>query len=336
MPLNQGGIEVNMDSLNFKTISYDKNKVKITESTNLSEFKKSEGICWVDVPDLSDKEGIKALCKAGKIHRLIVEDILNTNQMVKMDNYDDCLFIVLKMLDFNRGESNIITEHISIAVRAGCVFSFQENSGDIFSRVREKIKSGKDNIRSLDAGYLCYELVDTVVDDYFNTIEELEDIVDTIEEELITKPDKSTLSEIYFIKRKLMYLRKSVYPLREVIGNLLSSPTNLVDSNTKIYFHDVFDHLIQIVDSIETYQDILSNMLDTYLSSVGNRTNDTMKILTIFSTIFIPLTYLAGIYGMNFKNIPELSLDFGYALFWVVSIVIAGLMLLFFHHKKWF
>lgn len=325
-----------MESLNFKTISYDKNKVEMSEKVDIQKLKSGDGVCWVDVQDLSDSDGIKALCGAGNIHRLIVEDILNTNQMVKMDNYNDCLFIVLKTLDFNGGESNIIAEHVSIAVRDHCVFSFQENGGDLFSRVREKIESGKDNIRSLNAGYLCYELVDAIVDDYFKTIEELEDVVDTIEEELITKPDKSTLSRIYFIKRKLMYLRKSVYPLREVIGNLLSSPTKLVDSETKIYFHDVFDHLIQIVDSIETYQDILSNMLDTYLSSIGNRTNDTMKILTIFSTIFIPLTYLAGIYGMNFKNIPELSLDCGYALFWVVSIAIAGFMLLFFHHKKWF
>lgn len=325
-----------MDNLNFKMISYDKNKVEMTQSTKVDELKNNEGICWVDVPDLSDKNGIKTLCKAGNIHRLIVEDILNVSQMVKMDNYDDCLFIVLKMLDFNRGESNIITEHVSIVLRNNCVYSFQEKGGDLFARVREKIEAGRDNIRNLDAGYLCYELVDAVVDNYFNTIEDLEDVVDIIEEELITKPDKNTLSRIYFVKSKLMYLRKSVFPLREVIGSLISSSTKLVDTDTKIYFHDVFDHLIQIVDSIETYQDILSNMLDTYLSSVGNRTNDTMKILTIFSTIFIPLTFLAGIYGMNFKNIPELSFSYGYGLFWVISIIIAGVMMLFFHHKKWF
>lgn len=325
-----------MDSSNFKMISYDKDKIKVSENTKIDEIKNTEGVCWVDVPDLSDKDGIKALCKVGNIHRLIVEDILNTNQMVKMDNYDDCLFIVLKMLDLNRGESNIITEHVSIVLRNNYVYSFQENSGDLFRRVREKIEEGKDNIRSLNAGYLCYELIDAVVDNYFNTIEDLEDIVDAIEEELITKPDKSTLSTIYFVKRKLMYLRKSVFPLREVIGRLISSSTKFVDNDTKIYFHDVYDHLIQIVDSIETNQDILSNMLDTYLSSIGNRTNDTMKILTIFSTIFIPLTFLAGIYGMNFKNIPELSLSYGYILFWIISVIIAGLMLLFFHHKKWF
>lgn len=325
-----------MDKLNFNMISYDKNKYEISESTNISALKNNEGVHWVDISNLNDRDGIKKLCEAGNIHRLVIEDILNTNQMVKMDNYDDCLFIVLKMLDFNRGESSIITEHISIVLHNNCVYSFQENDGDLFARVREKIETGRDNIRNLDAGYLCYELIDAIVDNYFNTIEDLEEVIDLTEEELITKPDKKTLSKIYFVKSKLMYLRKSVYPLREVIGRLFNSSTKLVDSDTKIYFHDVYDHLIQIVDSIETYQDILSNMLDTYLSSVSNRTNDTMKILTIFSTIFIPLTFLAGIYGMNFKSIPELSLSYGYALFWVVSIIIAGVMLLFFHHKRWF
>lgn len=325
-----------MENFNFKMISYDQYKVEMSGSPNIDVLKNGKGVHWVDVPNLGDKDGIQALCGAEGIHRLIIEDIFNTNQMVKMDNYDDCLFIVLKMLDLNRGESNIKTEHISIVLRGHCVYSFQENDGDHFARVREKIEAGRDNIRNLDAGYLCYELVDAIVDQYFEIIEELEDVIDVLEEELIEKPDKGTLSQIYFVKRKLMYLRKSVFPLREVIGNLFSSSTGLIDSETKIYFHDVFDHLIQIVDSIETYQDILSNMLDTYLSSVSNRTNDTMKILTIFSTIFIPLTFLAGIYGMNFKNIPELSWNDGYVLFWVISIIIAGIMLLFFHHKKWF
>lgn len=324
-----------MGNLNFHMISYDEKNIK-KETTDITSLKNEKGIHWIDVPNLHDRDGIQTLCEIGNIHRLIIEDILNTNQMVKMDNYEDCLFIVLKMLDFNRNESSIITEHVSIILRDHYVYSFQENNRDLFARVRDKIETSKDNIRNLDAGYLCYELVDAIVDNYFNTIEELEEVIDAIEEELISKPDKSTLSKIYFIKRKLMYLRKSVYPLREVIGRFFTSSTKLLNSDTKIYFHDVFDHLIQIVDSIETYQDILSNMLDTYLSSISNRTNDTMKILTIFSTIFIPLTFLAGIYGMNFKNIPELSFHYGYAAFWVVSIIIAGVMLLFFHHKKWF
>lgn len=329
-----------MDSLKCKITSYSKGGVEISDSLTaekLLNYQNDGRIHWIDVPSLNNVDGIKSLGKAAGIHHLIVEDILNTNQMVKMDNYDDCLFIVLKMLNYNSGEVDITTSHIGIVLRDRLVYSFhEETTGGIFAPVETQIKAAQNNIRNLGSDYLCYKLVDTVVDNYFNIIDELGDVVDSIEEELIANPDKSTLSNIYFVKRKLMYLRKSVFPLRELIGSLVSSGSVLVGTDVKIYFHDVYDHLIQIVDSIETYQDILSNMLDTYLSSISNRTNDTMKILTIFSTIFIPLTFLAGIYGMNFKFIPELSLKYGYFIFWGVSVVIAAIMLMFFHHKKWF
>lgn len=291
---------------------------------------------WVDVGSLSNRAGIQNFGRQMGIHPLIIEDILNVNQMVKIDDYDDCLFLVLKMIHYDTQSSSITTEHVSIVLKSGVVVSFQENGENIFGRVWDKILQGRDNIRKYGADYLCYELIDTVVDNYFSVIDQLGDVTDAIEEELISDPAKATLQKIYFVKRELMYLRKSVYPLRELIGNLTDSGTPLLGQGIRIYLHDVYDHLIQIVDSIETYQDILSNMLDTYLSSVSNKTNDTMKILTIFSTIFIPLTFLAGIYGMNFKNIPELGLPWGYLLFWVVSLVIASVMLLFFHKKKWF
>lgn len=321
----------------FRMISYDKDGMMTADGAapELRENASAEAVHWVDVPSLEGAQTIRSLGKTFGIHHLIVEDILNVSQMVKMDNYDDCLFLVLKMLDYNRGKSDITTEHVSILLKGNFVFSFQENGGDIFRRVRERIEASKDNIRKFGADYLCYELVDAVVDNYFNVIDDLGDVTDTVEEELISHPGRSTLSQIYFIKRKLMFLRKSVFPLRELIGSLFSSDSAQLGADVKIYFHDVYDHLIQIVDSIETYQDILSNMLDIYLSSVSNKTNDTMKILTIFSTIFIPMTFLAGIYGMNFTYIPELQYRYGYFVFWGVCIVIAGVMFFFFHKKKW-
>ena len=324
-----------MAQWNVRAISYGPDGVDVPDSVRPETLQLPGRVCWVDVPDLSRRDEITELCRMGGLHRLMVEDILDTGQMVKLDNYNDCLFLVLKMLDFNRGQSDITTSHVGIVLKGRCVYSFQEDGGDIFTRVRDRILTGRGNIRAMGPDYLCYELIDTVVDNCFTVLDDLGDVVDSIEEELIAHPDRPTLSQIYFVKRKLMFLRKSVFPLRTLIGNLIRSGSPLIGDGVRIYFHDVYDHLVQIADSIETYQDILSNMLDTFLSSISNRTNETMKVLTIFSTIFIPLTFLAGVYGMNFKNIPELSMPYGYALFWILSALIAMGMVLFLHHKKW-
>ena len=323
--------------INIPTITYSKDDIREREAVGEDFFSGSQNeVHWVDAGSIKDADGITQLCKGLGVHGLIVEDILNPRQMVKMDCYDDCLFLVLKMLRYNPTGLNVEAEHVSIILKNGCVASFQENGRDIFARVRLGIREGRGGIRRFGADYLCYELIDTVVDNYFSIIDQLGDATDALEEEIITAPEKDTLKRIYFVKRELMYLRKSVYPLRELIGNLTDTSSAVVGKDVRIYLHDVYDHLIQIVDSVETYQDILSNMLDTYLSSVSNKTNDTMKILTIFSTIFIPLTFLAGIYGMNFDNFPELHFKSGYLMFWVLSLIIAGCMIMFFHRKKWF
>jgi magnesium transporter len=324
-------------TINFPAISYDRDGVREDKSVDENFFATGQNaVRWVDVGTLADTEGIRLICGNLGIHRLIAEDILNPKQMVKMDCYDDCLFLVLKMLRYNPENLSIESEHVAIILKDGCVASFQENGGDIFAGVRANIREERGSIRRFGADYLCYALIDTVVDNYFNIIDELGDATDALEEEIINSPEKDTLKRIYFVKRELMYLRKSVYPLRELIGSLTDTTSDVIGRDVRIYLHDVYDHLIQIVDSVETYQDILSNMLDTYLSSVSNKTNDTMKILTIFSTIFIPLTFLAGIYGMNFENIPELHFRYGYLLFWLISAIVAGCMVMFFHKKKWF
>ena len=324
-------------AINFPTMTYDKDGLRESKTVDEDFFApKDHKVRWVDTDGLGDEAGIRQLCKSLDIHGLIVEDILNPRQMVKMDCYDDCLFIVLKMLRYNSENLSVEPEHVSIILKDGCVVSFQENGRDIFSRVRIAIREERGGIRRFGADYLCYTLIDTVVDNYFNIIDELGDATDALEEEIINKPGKDALKRIYFVKRELMYLRKSVYPLRELIGSLTDTSSAVIGQDVRIYLHDVYDHLIQIVDSVETYQDILSNMLDTYLSSISNKTNDTMKILTIFSTIFIPLTFLAGIYGMNFEGMPELHMKYGYPLFLIISAIIAGCMIMFFHKKKWF
>lgn len=325
-------------ALRFPCVTYNRDEVNFAETVDDDFFGPESGepfVRWADVRNLDDVGGIKSLCRALGLHGLITEDILTPRQMVKMDCYDDCLFLVLKQLSYS-ADGGLKTEHVAVVLKDGCVASFEQGGGDIFANVREGIREGRGGIRRFGADYLCYALIDTVVDNYFGIIDELGDATDALEEEIIGSPGRDTLKRIYFVKRELMYLRKSVYPLRELIGKLSDTSSAVVGEGVRIYLHDVYDHLIQIVDSVETYQDILSNMLDTYLSSISNKTNDTMKILTIFSTIFIPLTFLAGIYGMNFPDIPELHLKFGYLMFWVVSLLIAGAMILFFHKKKWF
>ncbi len=293
-------------------------------------------IYWIDFKSIAQNDQIERICNRIGLHHLMIEDILNPNQNVKMDPYDDCLFLVLKKIEFNKDDLSIDTEHVSIVLKGNLVLSFQESGTDIFAGIKTDLQNGKKSIRKYGPDFLGYEMIDVIVDNYFTVLDYVGDTTDDTEEELIANPSKKTLQQIYFIKRELMYLRKSVFPLRELIGQLTRCQTQMINENTIVYLRDVYDHLIQIVDTIETYQDIMSNMLDTYLSSIGNRTNEIMKILAIMSTIFIPLTFLAGIYGMNFRNIPELNFQYGYLMFWGIAIAITLAMIAFFHKKKWF
>jgi len=293
-------------------------------------------VTWMDVDNLGDTEGIIALARSAGLHHLVIEDILNADQMVKLDTYDDYLFVVLKMLRYNAVDSTIVTEPISIVLKGNLLLSFQQNEGDIFLPLKNKIRIGRERVRSLGVDYLFYELIDLIVDNYFEVIDNLGDVTYEVEEELMSNPSKNTLQRIYYIKRELMYLRKSVYPLRELIGHLTKIESEFIGEGLIIYLHDVYDHLVQIVETVGNYQDIMSNMLDTYLSSISNKTNDIMKFLTIFSTIFIPLTFLAGVYGMNFRFFPELGFKYSYPLFWGVVVLVTIGLLFMFRRKKWF
>jgi magnesium transporter len=322
---------------NISVISYNTDVLSEINTIDEGLFTQKSGnlVNWVDVKSLHDADTVRLIGKGLDLHHLIVEDILNIKQMVKLDSYEDSLFMVLKMLSFDRQTLNLKSEHVSIVLKGNYLISFQEKGTDIFSGLKEKITEGRENIRKFGAGYLCYELINTVVDNYFNVTDSIGEAIDKVEEELMSSPSKSMLRKIYLIKRELMYLRKTVHPLRELIGQLTRYDSILKSPNTDMYLRDLYDHLIQVVDTIETFQDIMSNMLDIYLSSIGNKTNDTMKILTIFSTIFIPLTFLAGVYGMNFRNIPELDFKYGYLIFWGICVVLAVIMLIFFKKKKW-
>jgi magnesium transporter len=293
-------------------------------------------VTWINVDGLHQAEVLEALGERCGLHPLVVEDILNTDQRPKLEDYDDYLFIVLKSLYHAGGDSaELEIEQISLVLGSNYVLSFQERAGDEFEPIRERIRSSKGRVRKLGADYLAYSLIDAIVDQYFVVLEQIGERIEFMEEELVTSPTTETLHVIHEMKQELVFMRKSIWPLREVIGRLERAEPPLIQETTGIYLRDVYDHSIQIIDSVETFRDIVSGMLDIYLSSISNRMNEVMKVLTVIATIFIPLTFIVGVYGMNFHYMPELQWHWGYFTVWGVMIAIAIMMILYFRRRRW-
>lgn len=318
---------------------YDENNIyekKIEEIDECLSFKNKPSITWINIEGVNSPGILEKLGNCYGFHPLILEDILTTDQRPKIEDFKDYIYIVLKMLHYDGKINRIATEQISIILGPNFVISFQEGlEGDVFNPVRERIRSGKGKIRKLGADYLAYSLLDAVVDNYFVILERLGERIEIIEEELVTKPTTKTLHTIHDLKGEMIFLRKSVWPLREVVVALERGESSLINESTRIYFKDVYDHTIQVMDTIETLRDIVSGMIDIYLSSISNRMNEVMKVLTIIATIFIPLTFIVGLYGMNFKYMPELEWRWGYPAVLIVMIGITVSMLFFFRKKKW-
>ena len=299
-------------------------------------FKDSPSVTWINVDGLHKEKVLEQLGECYGLHPLILEDILNTEQRPKTEDFREYLYIVLKMIYHDAKSGVINTEQISLILGRNFVISFQEGlEGDIFNSVRGHLKNSMSRIRKMGTDYLVYSLLDAVVDNYFVILEKLGENIESIEDELVTNPRPSTLQTIHSLKRDLIFLRKSVWPLREVVNSLIRGESPLINSATLLYLRDVYDHTIQVIDTLETFRDMVSGMLDIYLSSVSNRLNAVMKVLTIIATIFMPLTFIAGVYGMNFKYMPELEWHWGYPAIMVLMLVISLLMLWFFRKKKW-
>lgn len=298
-------------------------------------FKNKPTVTWINVDAVHQVDIIRKLGDCYGFHPLVLEDILNTNQRPKLEDYGEYLYIVLKMLHSEKGEATI-PEQISLIVGANFVFSFQEGiKGDVFDPIRERIRTGKGRIRNMGADYLAYSLIDAIVDNYFVILEDLGERIEDLEEEVATKPSPTTLSGIHHLKREMIFLRKAVWPLREVAGSLERGESPLITAPARVYLRDVYDHTIQVIDIIETYRDMLSGMFDIYLSSISNKLNEVMKFLTVIGTIFMPLTFIVGLYGMNFQNMPELKWEWGYPS---VLLLMAGMtigMVVYFRHRKW-
>jgi magnesium transporter len=296
---------------------------------------RKESITWLNLDGLHDIAVMERIGQTYRIHPLMLEDVLSTGGRPKFEEYDGQLFIVLKMISFNDESRRIDTEQLSLILGDALVLSFQERVGDVLDCVRDRIRSGRGRVRKERADYLAYTLIDAVVDSYFIVLEKLGEKIDELEEELIDDPDEKTLHRLHELKREMIDLRRSIWPLRELVNGLAKSESPLIRQSTRVYLRDVYDHTIQIIDTIESYRDIVSGMLDIYLSSVSNRMNSVMKVLTIIATLFIPLTFFAGVYGMNFRYMPELEQPWAYPAFWVLSVVVFVAMLLFFRRKKW-
>jgi magnesium transporter len=327
-----------VDAASISLIEYSNElfeEIVVPTVVGLTERLQSTVTNWINVNGLHDISLIEQLGSHFAIHPLVLEDCLNTSQRPKLDDYDTYVFIVLKMLYSNESTSRYEEEQISIILGENFVVSFQEREGDVFAPIRDRMRAGRGRIRTGGPAYLVYALIDAVVDNYFYVLDDMNDHLEALDHEVIEAPTPSTLQDIYILKREIIQLRRSIVPLRDVIGKLQKGEPKLIDSSTGIYFSDVYDHLLQVVESIDSQREMISSLIELYLTSISNKTTEIMKVLTLMAAIFIPITFVAGVYGMNFNRMPELNWKYGYAYAWCIMLAIAVSMILYFKKKKW-
>ncbi len=293
-------------------------------------------VLWVDVDGLHETSILEDIGSRFGLHPLALEDVAHANQRPKADDFEDYLLIVLRMIRHDETSNSIVSEQVSLVLGPDYVFSFQEAAGDVFDPVRERIRQGKGRSRGLGADYLADILMDSIVDNYYVVLDKIGERIEALEEPVVSDPSPEILREIHGLKHDLVYMRKYVTPLRELIGGLARGESKLVAEETTLFLRDVYDHTIHVVESVEAFRDMLSGLQDLYLSSVSNRMNQVMKVLTIVGTIFVPLTFLAGVYGMNFEYMPELGWRWSYPIFWLVAAGIGAGMIGFFWRSRWF
>ncbi len=330
--------ERKVESARITLFDYDRDRFEERQIRSVREalpYREAPTVTWIHVDGLHEVEILRELGECFGIHPLVIEDILNTDNRPKTEEYGEYFFLILNELSLDPATQEIQKEQVSLVFGRTFVLSFQEREGAVFDPIRDRIRANKGRVRKMGADYLAYVLIDAIVDNYFLVLESLGERIETLEDQLIDNPTRHASHEIHRLKRQMITLRKSIWPLREVISALQRSGSPLIQAETGLYLRDVYDHTIQVIDTIETFRDMLSGMLDIYLTSVSNRMNEVMKVLTIIATIFIPLTFLVGVYGMNFEFMPELKWRWGYPLVWAVMIFVAGWMLYLFRKKQW-
>jgi magnesium transporter len=330
--------EKRTEQVKITLMDYDEKQFQEKELDSIEECfpcKDEPTVSWININGVHEVDIIEEMGKHFGVHPLVLEDIVHTGQRPKAEDFDDYVYMVLKMLYYDEEEHEVRAEQVSMILGSSFLISFQEQEGDVFEAVRERIRKGKGRIRKAGADYLAYALMDAIVDQYFIIMEIFGERIEAMDEELVENPTTRTLETIHNMKREMIYFRKQVWPLREVAGGLSRGEFSLVSEATVVYLRDVYDHTIQVIDTLESLRDVLGGMLDLYLSTVSNRMNEVMKVLTIIATIFMPLTFVAGIYGMNFKYMPELEWQWGYFMVWGIMIVVVAAMVVYFRKKAW-
>jgi magnesium transporter len=330
--------EKRMEQVRVSVIDYDPDRFQELEPRAVEEcfpFKETPTVTWLNVTGLHDVEVIEKIGTHFGLHPLVLEDVLSTEQRPKYEDFGEYVFLVLKTLHYNEDTQELRAEQISLVLGGNFVISFQEIEADPFDAMRERIRTSKGRIRTKGADYLAYALVDAIVDNYFAILEKVGDHTEVLGVRAVEDPAPETLHSIQSLKGELNYLRRFIWPLRDVVSGLQRGESELVKEETEVYLRDVYDHTIQVIETIEAFRDVVSGMFDTYLSSVSNRMNEVMKVLTIIATIFIPVTFVAGVYGMNFHFMPELGLRWAYPITLVVMLAIAIGMLVYFKKKRW-
>jgi magnesium transporter len=310
-------------------------EIEVISFEKVKNLHKNKQFLWLNIEGIHHVDQVKQICEHYDIHPLNIEDILSVEQRPKIEDTDQYLYTAVRMLQFNPKTRKTVSEQVSMILLHDVLITFQERSGDTFDAVRNRLRGGKGRIRKEGSDYLLYALLDTIVDHYFIVLEKFGDQLEDIEERILRIGQKRDFEVLYELKREMIHVRRSVWPLREVISKLERDDLKLIKKSTRIFIRDVYDHTIQAIDSVETYRDFISSLGDLYQSVISNKMNQVMKTLTIISVIFIPLTFIAGLYGINFENVPELKWKYGYAYFWSLLISAASLTLIVFKRKKW-
>jgi len=327
-----------VEKVKISIIDYDEKQFQEKEIKDIKEcfsYKDTPTMTWINIDGVHEIKVIEEIGKHFNLHPLILEDMVDTDQRPKIKDLGNYIFIILKMLYYAEKDNEMKVEQVSLVLGKNYVISFQEREGDVFDSIRERIRNNLGQIRKAGADYLIYALIDAIIDNYFTVIEKLGEETENLEDKVISQPNPANVQAIHKLKRDLIFLRKSVWPLREVINILERGESLLILKATNLYLRDIYGQTIQVMDTVETLRDVLSGILDIYLSSMSNRMNEIMKVLTIIATIFIPLTFIVGIYGMNFQYIPEIKWIWGYPVVLSVMLIIVIAMLVFFRRKKW-
>ncbi|WP_203295706.1 magnesium/cobalt transporter CorA [Luteirhabdus pelagi] len=322
----------------LEIIDYSKDTYSQADTENVEDalaFENSQNITWINVNGLNNTKEIERLGNYYNLHPLIQEDIVTTNQRPKIDEYEDYLFIVFKMVFYN-DDGDLIIEHVSMVLGKDYVTTFQEADGDVFDELRDRLANAKGRIRNAGADYLMFAILDAVVDNYFSVIETLSAKIEYLEDQLFDdKVQEDITEDIQQLKKEILRIRRAITPLREVINRLEKTDTTLLEERTHNYIRDLYDHIIQVSENVEIYREMIWGLMDMYMTTISNKMNEVMKVLTIMASIFIPLTFMAGIYGMNFEYIPELQMRYGYFYLWGLMILVFLGLLWYFKRKKW-